>query len=89
MKHITRNNDQTLADVAVQHAGDISALIDVCLANNISLTDNVLSIINVNNVVNKQVVEQLNKKENIPATNVEGLVGGIGYWSVGLDFIVN
>lgn len=87
MALITRNNDQTLADVAVQHAGEIEAMIGICLDNDISLTDESATELKVN-LVNKYVAEQLNKKQNIPASNIDDLPGGVDYWAAGLDYII-
>lgn len=91
MPRIIRNNDQTLADVAVQHLGDIEALVPMCVNADISLTDTGIAHINVDmEVVDKKVVEQLNKVENIPASGLEEAIPqGVGYWAVGLDFKVS
>ncbi len=92
MSQIIRNSDQTIADVAVQYAGDIERLAGICVHNDVSITDNSIDVLEIiGEPTNKKVAEILNKPQNIVATapTVDITAAGIGYWYIGIDFIVN
>lgn len=90
MEYIGRNN-QTSIDAAIQLCGSVEAVYALCLANGIEITDDVqgreitYSKADIQDVgiVNALVIDGI-----IPAGKLEGqaAAGGIGYWSIGINF---
>lgn len=87
---------QTLADLAVVHAGSLEAWLALASANGLSVTDDIRpeTEIELSPVLRKDVVNQFALSGRQPATalHVESgvpLRGGVGYMAVGVDFIVS
>jgi len=91
MKRMDVLNGQNFFDVAVLASGTISNIFDIALLNDMSITDDISSnsilLPDLENT-NKSVKEYYNIKKIKPATS-RGIRQGIGYWSVGLNFIVS
>lgn len=85
---------ETLPDVAVLQAGSISGMFELALLNNVSITEDMASgrELNTGAVVNQDILNDLRSRNakpchalvNTPGQNLEG----IGYWRIGVDFIV-
>lgn len=84
-------NRQTLLDIAMQHCGAVESAFYLALLNDLSLTDRLITGNNImlTPVVAKGVAAAFKTDENIPISQEEGQIGGIGYWNVGLNFEVN
>ncbi len=96
----TVEQGQSLKDIAIQYCGDAAALFSLALLNDISMTEDVAAgtQLQLPPVVNPDVVkyfEQVKHFTNhIPATKLdeaesEAALEGIGYWTIGIDFIVS
>jgi hypothetical protein len=85
-------NRQSLFDLALQHCGSVEAAIDIALLNGLSLSDSleVGSELLLPPVLNKPVADYYRNRNITPATalTTDTLVG-IGYWTIGIDFIVS
>jgi hypothetical protein len=68
-----RQEQQTLADIAVQHTGSIESLFDIARLNNIAVTDSDNMVIMMPAVVNKSVADFYRLNNHNPATLVEGI----------------
>ncbi|MBN1185777.1 MAG: hypothetical protein JXB49_26075, partial [Bacteroidales bacterium] len=91
---------QTLADIAIQETGCLDGLFDLAITNGISMTEQLSSGSDID-IADTDINEQayrLVKLENVkPATEFgyvlsggeDPMPEGIGYWSVGIDFIVS
>lgn len=88
---------QSLMDICMQHCGSATALKDLAILNNISPTSNVVvgSMLELPAVVNEGIVKYFKEKGVVPATSESAAKQlqqmqqeGIGYWSVGSDFVV-
>ena len=91
MQNISANNNQAVIDIAVQHAGSAQAIVDVCVDNNISATDNIANgqQLLISKTRNKNVVNYL-KSENIkPASDAAETPAGIGVWALDVDFKIS
>ncbi len=93
---VTVKNLQSVLDMAIQTAGSHEAAFDLALANGLSITDSleVGSNLNPVNVLSAEVFAHYTVNEIMPATGI--IVSatipeleGIGYWAVGLDFIIS
>lgn len=87
MSRIIQNEDQSISDIALQGVGDIDAVIDICVNNDLSVTDEGKKEISAGGVINKKAVEVLNI--NTPATAAGQIPEGIGVWRIGLDFKIS
>jgi hypothetical protein len=87
MSRIIQNDDQSISDIALQGVGDIDAVIDICVNNDLSVTDETRKEISAVDVNNKKVVELLNI--NTPATAAGQIPEGISVWRIGLDFKIS
>lgn len=87
---------QSLFDIAMQEAGTVEAAFALAVANNIGVSGEVpagTSLVNVQ-VINNRMVEYFKIKELKPATyssieNKEVKMKGVGYTTIGIDFIVS
>lgn len=68
-----RQEQQTLADIAVQHTGSVESLFEIARLNNIAVTDSDNMAITIPPVVNKSVADFYRLNNYNPATLVEGL----------------
>lgn len=86
---------QNLRDMAIMHCGDLSALFDLALINNLSPTAEVApgTDLIMPPVVNAGMVNYLANKKEVVATNNDynkfKTLSGIGYWKIGVDFKVS
>jgi hypothetical protein len=89
---------QSLLDVAIQTSGSVEAAIALAAANDLSITDELDSgsQLTTVEVVDRRIVQMYAVGDIIrPATALTAeetqLVGdeGIGYWAIGVDFIVS
>lgn len=87
---------QSLFDIAIQHLGSADGAYALAQKNNISLTDELTPgmELELTDVINKEVVSYYSNKRIVPATGesiAESTVvpEGIGYWSIGYEFIVS
>ena len=87
---------QTLLDIAVQAAGSVEAAFEIAAANNISMTDDLAegtSLI-VPSVIDQTVADYFRVNGIIPKTGIReqdretAPYSGIGYMTIGVDFIV-
>lgn len=81
---------QTLLDIAIQHAGDASAMLAIALENGMAVTDDLVpgQTINVPEVVNEKVTRYYQRNRIVPAVGILEKKEGIGYWVIEDDFIV-
>ena len=94
---ITVKTGQTLADIAVVHTGSMEALMDIALANGMSLTDRLTTgqVLECTDVMRREVVTAFASSYSQPATEItceegeELSPGSIGYMAVEVDFIVS
>lgn len=90
--NIPVESGQSVFDIAMQHCGDTSAVIDICLLNNISV-DEVLTpgqFLEIPEPVNKDVVLYLKNERIIPAGDydISARPRGIGFDIIGINNIV-
>ncbi|QKX04892.1 hypothetical protein HN014_08160 [Aquimarina sp. TRL1] len=94
-KEIQVLNNQSLADVAIQHLGSLEAVFDLARENDISITD--LLTNNQKIFVPEPLVPEIvafYRQNNIsPSTAVTTIPidtsSGINHWQLGIDFIVS
>ena len=93
MNRIQAKDRQTLLDVQLMACGTLDGVIDTCALNDMSLTDNLEDgqEIEVPTTTDNKVVDVYMNKGYCPATAVVVSVapGGVGYMSVGVDFVVS
>lgn len=100
LKEVKILNGQNIADIALQETGNFEGLFDLAVTNGISLTQEVAagSSLSVNTEnINEAAYRQVKKENVIPATDFgfvlyegsEPILEGIGYWAIGIDFIVS
>lgn len=94
MPNVKVKNNETLLDVAVLASGDVGAMIELALINNVSLTKDFTSgdSIITGTVLNADNVNQLTARKARPASAIvageNGILEGIDYWAIWKDFIV-
>ena len=94
MKKVVEHN-QSVLDVTLQHFGNIDSLFELITLNNLSITDDLIygSEVEIGNPVSNDVIDTYIDKKIIPATDLdkdqELLPEGIGYWTIGIDFVVS
>lgn len=96
---ITVQPRQSIFDIALQHCGSNDAAWDIAQLNGISLTDDIApgTTLKIPEVVKPRIVTFYQAQRHVPATNittqeaVEQTIGGegIGFWAIGIDFIVS
>lgn len=90
----TVQQGQSLLDIAVQHGGHADAAISIALANDISVTDDIMpgTQLIIPQIINPQMVAFFNRYKIVPATNdtaISRRKRGIGYWAIGRTFKVS
>jgi len=95
MTTITVDQGQSLIDIAIQHAGDISAMFDIALVNDLSPTDDIVpgTQLIIPYVVDANLVQYLADKNYVPATGLsledqQAEKGGISYMGITRTFKV-
>lgn len=94
---ITVKGGQTLADISVTRMGSLEALMQLALANDMAVTEQLTAGQQLESVdvVRSEVVREFAMAHSQPATEIENtdgqqvLPGGIGYMAVEVDFIVS
>lgn len=82
---------QSLADIAVQYLGSVSAMPELAQLNGITITDELEpgTRLELPSVVSQAVANYMNAGGYAPAANVQDELEGIGYWGIEYDFIVS
>jgi hypothetical protein len=89
---------QSLIDIAVELCGNLEAVWEIAEVNQLSLTEDlsVEQTVEIPTVSDQRVKTLFRSEKHSPATAVtdkeveeEFVVGGIGYWFVGYDFVVS
>lgn len=94
MQNIVVKNGQNLLDAAILHCGSLEAAFEAAVANDISISDEPITgqAILMPDPINKAVVEYFDVNKYLPATNdtyTAPIVSeGIGFWTIGTDFII-
>lgn len=94
--NIKASNRQTIVDLAAQELGSVEAAFLLAVKNDLSLSD-VLApgqVLNLSDVQDQTLVNYLKQKNIKPATGLSDdetqvINEGIGYWAIGVDFIVS
>lgn len=91
MRNITVRNGQDVVDLSIQHSGNAEAAFDLCLQNDISLTEELENGQQMlqTDVVNKFVTQHFKTEEIAPASDAGQIPAGIGIWIIGIDFKVS
>ena len=85
-------NKQTLLDVALQQTGTIESVMDIAVANDISITsvlrhsDDIL--IPIGAFAEDGVTQYLQLRNIKPGTGEAAFYTGIGNWKIGVDFVI-
>ncbi len=90
-------HNQSLFDVVLQHTGSVASVVDVAKVNNISVTDDLepaMELVIPDTVkVDNDILNYYSAKAIQPATAITEPIKvtgeGIGYWAIGVDFIVS
>jgi len=87
---------QSLLDIAMQYCGDASAAFAIAVLNGISASDGLIvdSELLLPDVIDSDVVKYYINNDIQPATTVtdremNAQLGGLGFMSLGIDFIVS
>ncbi|WP_346236161.1 hypothetical protein ABDK00_016860 [Niabella insulamsoli] len=91
MRSIKAANKQEVIDLAMQGSGSIDAVLDMCLKNDTSLTEDVTngqSFLTAD-MRNKFVTQHFETERVKPSSAPGDLPDGIGFWIIGLDFKVS
>lgn len=84
---------QTILDIAIQYTGSVDNAMGIAIANHCSVTDDVsgLELIIPDAIqVSRNIVRQYSNHNINPATMVDNnTYEGIGYWVIGVDFIIS
>lgn len=92
---VTVKSMQSLFDLAIQSSGSVEAIFDLAIKSDLSLTDRLIvgSKLDAVNAVSLEVLDYYNTNKILPATETTGSLAerlqGIGYWAIGIDFIVS
>lgn len=94
MRNTQVREGQNLLDIAVSKCGDVTSAFEAALMNNISITEDLVIDQNIllPDVVNEDVVDVLASEYLTPASADDEeaeILQGIGYMTIGLDFIVS
>ncbi len=97
MEKVKVISGQSLVDIAVQECGGIASLVDLAIANNISVSDDLEAgtELLINSLSDADVKRYYRERNINPATalteepEVEEQPQGIGYWAIGVDFVVS
>jgi len=93
MRIITRS-EQWLGDVVIRETGDIEALVEMAISNNVSITNRLNPNTSLSPIQprSRRVMNYYNINEIHPATSLEQDIkrsGGIGQMTIKLTFIVS
>ena len=81
---------QSILDIALQVAGDVSKAVEIADQNGVSVTDSLVAGTELNVVIisTNPVVRDYQEKKIYPGTLTEAS-GGIGSMAIGQDFIID
>ncbi len=92
-------HNQSLFDVVLQCTGSIESVLEVAKENNISITDDLVPgtelVIPDSVKIDEDILNYYKAKRIQPATalteemQIEEQPQGIGYWAIGVDFVVS
>ena len=97
MKTVKLLYGQTMTDIAIQELGDLERVFEIAVANNKGITDDLAADsfleVGVYNTDKRSLVQLFSDAANKPASadiagEVRAKLEGIGYWYLGVDFIV-
>lgn len=82
--------NQNLFDMMLQHVGSIDSIHDVCMVNNISLTElDPGMMIEMGSVVNQSVIDYYTEVDHIPANAYQGAVeNGVEFEEIEYELII-
>ncbi len=86
---------QSLYDIAIQECGSVEAVIAIAILNDISVTDELQigQLLQIPEPVNKPIADYYKSRNLKPATagnlDLKNQDEGIGFWSIGNDFIIS
>ena len=84
---------QCLVDMAIQYNGNALAIFDIALINGISLTEDIVpgQELKETAVLDNRIKNYFSKITPASGNDADLLVQpqGIGYWYIGLDFIIS
>lgn len=83
---------QCLVDMAIQYNGNALAIFDIALINGISLTEDIVpgQELKETAVLDNRIKNYFSKITPASGNDADILVQqGIGYWYIGLDFIIS
>ncbi|PCH69386.1 MAG: hypothetical protein COC06_07515 [Bacteroidales bacterium] len=95
MKDVILLPEQSLFDISIQEYGSLDKVFDLAEENDVSITDECEAgtILKCNTDSKSNVVNYLDVKGIKPVTgtsnSISSKLGGIGYMSIGVDFIVS
>lgn len=91
MQSIRVRERQEVIDIAMEHVGAVESVIDLCIQNDLSVTEQLISGQQLKNpgLKNKWVSQFFNSERIIPVSSAGIVVQGIGSWAVSIDFIVS
>lgn len=88
------NDNQSLADIAIQVSGSVESSFDIAVKNNQSVTGMLTAgqELDKSAIIDNKVVDQLTIKKAIPATAskkvIDEKLDGIGNMAIGENFII-
>jgi hypothetical protein len=90
---ITALSGQSALDIAIQTTGSVESVIQLALANEISITDNTVpsdKLLQVD-VINSDIVNYYKSRNIYPATwqGEWRILGGIGYMNIEGNFVIS
>ncbi|MCZ2141064.1 MAG: hypothetical protein LC096_06680 [Bacteroidia bacterium] len=83
---------QCLVDMAIQYNGNALAIFDIALINGISLTEDIVpgQELKETAVLDNRIKNYFSKITPARGSDIDTLEQqGIGYWYIGLDFIIS
>lgn len=91
MSNVIAAPGQSLLDLAIEHLGSAEAVFSLAALNGLSITHRLAggTSIALPPPTDKQVIRDFARRSQKPAANLDdGSGDGIGYWTIGSDFIV-
>ena len=87
---ITREINQSIFDIAIQHSGSVESAFDIAIENNLSVTDESTTDVLSPVILDQRMVEKYKADRHLPATGNTDFDNeeGINFWAIELDFII-
>lgn len=96
---ITVSQRQSLLDLALQYGGSMEAAMEIAAINGVSITDDLqdgqqlaMPVPQNRDVTNYYVIHDICPATSITKDAINEIIGsgeGIGYWAIGIDFVVS